>query len=77
MAAIHQSTLSLGQLHILEMLSRCRTQDSLERLKKTLFDYYAKEAEAEANRLWENGDIDDSKIEEWGKEHLRTPYVHS
>ena len=77
MAAIHQSTLSLGQLHILEMLSRCRTHDSLERLKKTLFDYYAKEAEAEANRLWENGEIDDSKIEEWGKEHLRTPYVHS
>ena len=36
-----------------------------------------KEAEAEANRLWENGEIDDSKIEEWGKEHLRTPYVHS
>ena len=77
MAAIHQSTISLGQLHILEMLSRCRTQDSLERLKKTLFDYYVKEAEAEANRLWENGEIDDSKIEEWGKEHLRTPYVHS
>jgi hypothetical protein len=50
MAAIHQSTLSLGQLHILEMLSRCRTQDSLERLKKTLFDYYVKEAEAEEFR---------------------------
>ncbi len=71
------TTLSIGQIHILEMMNRCRTEDSLKRLKKLLFDFYSKEAEAEADRLWEAGVISESKIEEWGQEHMRTPYIHA
>ena len=71
------TTLSIGQLHILEMMNRCRTEESLKQLKKLLFDFYAKEAVAEADRLWEEGVIDENKIEEWGKEHMRTPYIHA
>lgn len=71
------STLSIGQLHILEMLNRCETEESLDKLKKILFDYYAKAAEDEANRLWDEGLVDSNKIEEWGNEHLRTQYIHA
>ena len=71
------TTLSIGQLHILEMMNRCRTEESLRQLKKLLFDFYSKEAVAEADRLWEAGVIDESKIEEWGQEHMRTPYIHA
>lgn len=48
-----------------------------EATKKLLFDFYSKEAVAEADRLWEAGVIDESKIEEWGQEHMRTPYIHA
>ena len=44
------TTLSIGQLHILEMMNRCRTEESLRQLKKLLFDFYSKEAVAEADR---------------------------
>ena len=71
------TTLSIGQLHILEMMNRCRTEESLKQLKKLLFDFYAKEAVAEADRLWEAGVIDEDKIKEWGQEHMRTPYIHN
>ena len=69
--------LSIGQLHILEMMNRCRTDESLKMLKKVLFEFYTKEAEAEAQRLWDAGVISEEKIEQWGKEHMRTPYVHA
>ena len=71
------TTLSIGQLHILEMMNRCRTEESLKKLKKLLFDFYAKEAVAEADRLWDAGVINEDIIEEWGQEHMRTPYIHA
>ena len=43
--------LTVGQLHILEMMTRCETEESLKQLKKVLFDFYVKEAEQEAERL--------------------------
>ena len=50
-ATSQHTTLSIGQLHILEMMNRCRTEESLRQLKKLLFDFYSKEAVAEADRL--------------------------
>ena len=77
-AATSQHTvLSIGQLHILEMMNRCRTEESLKQLKVLLFDFYSKEAVAEADRLWDAGVISGSKIEQWGQEHMRTPYLHA
>lgn len=77
MNTVLRSSLSIGQLHILEMMNRCRSEESLQALKKVLFDFYAKEVEAEAGRLWQEGVISNEKIEEWGKEHMRTPYIHA
>ena len=69
MAVVQQPTVfNVGQLHILEMLNRCNTDESLRNLKKALFDYYSKEVEAEANRLWDSGVISKEKIEEWGEQ---------
>lgn len=77
MEAVQSTVLNIGQLHVLEMLNRCNTQKSLSALKKVLCDYYAKEAQKEMDRLWDAGVINENTIEAWGKEHMRTPYVHS
>lgn len=77
MTTAQPTTLNLGQLHVLEMLNRCNTEESLKVLKKVLFDFYSKEVENEAQRLWDAGIISNEKIEEWGKQHMRTPYVHA
>ena len=77
MIAAQPTTFNVGQLHILEMLNRCNTDQSLKALKKVLFDYYSKEVETEASRLWDACVISSEKIEEWGKEHMRTPYIHA
>ena len=49
--------LTVGQLHILEMMNRCKTEESLKQLKKVLFDFYVRETEQEAERLWNAGVI--------------------
>lgn len=77
MAMTQYTTFNQGQLHVLEMLNRCNSDRSLKELKRALRDFYAKEVEIEANRLWDEGIISEQKIEEWGKEHMRTPYVHA
>ncbi len=77
MAMMQYTTFNQGQLHVLEMLNRCNSDRSLKELKRALCDFYAKEVEIEANRLWDEGIISEQKIEEWGREHMRTPYVHA
>ena len=76
MVATQPTTFNLGQLHILEMLNRCNTEESLKALKKALFDFYSHEVDAEADHLWESGVISSEKIDEWGRQHMRTPYIH-
>ena len=34
----------------------------------------AKQAEDAMDRLWDEGKINDTIIEEWKNEHMRTPY---
>jgi len=77
MEAVKYTSLNVGQLHILEMLSRCKSQQSLKTLKKALCDFYASEAQKEMDRLWDAGIVSEQTIEEWGKEHMRTPYTHA
>ena len=77
MAEVQPTIFNIGQLHILDMLNRCNTEESLKSLKKVLFDYYSKQVEDEAARMWETGVISREKIEQWGKQHMRTPYVHA
>ena len=40
-------------------------------------NYYAQKVNEEMDRLWENGTINEQTIEEWGNEHMRTPYRYA
>ena len=63
------------QMHLLEMFNYCKSENAIEELKEVLADYYAKKTQEEADRLWENGTLDENAVEELLSEHLRTPYV--
>lgn len=63
-----------AQLKIMQMLSYIKTQEELEELQNVISNYYAKKVDDEMDKLWEQGIINEQTIEQWGKEHLRTPY---
>ena len=46
----------------------------MNELKDVLADFYAKQVQKEADRLWNEGTLNAESIEKILDEHLRTPY---
>lgn len=63
-----------AQLQLLEMMSFVKSEKALADLKQVISDYFAKKVDKEMDALWETGEITLDTIEQWGKEHMRTPY---
>ena len=51
-----------AQMQLLEMMSFVRTPEALADLKQVISDYFARKAQEEIDKLWENGELNDAKI---------------
>lgn len=71
--SIAQST--TYQSEVMNMMSFVKTEETFKKLKKVLAEFFAEEADKELSRLWEDGTLDDNRIEEFRSLHERTPYV--
>lgn len=72
--------MSYEQMAKLELLSAVNSINSLAELqefKDVIAHYFANKAQKAIDALWEEGKINDATIEEWGREHMRTPYRHA
>lgn len=67
-------TFNQAQLQILDMMSFVKTPEALRDLNKVLSDYFAQKADAELNKMWEEGTLSDQKIESFRNLHESTPY---
>ncbi len=63
-----------AQLQILDMMSFVKSEDTLQELKQLISDYFAQKAQAEIDRLWEIGELNEEKVESFRHLHERTPY---
>ena len=62
------------QIEMLEMVSRISSEVEMQDIRRLLGQYFAKRAEDALDRLWDEGVLDESVMEEWKNEHMRTPY---
>lgn len=72
--------MSYEQMAKLEMLSAVNGINSLAELQEfrdVIARFFAEKAQKAIDKLWDEGKINDETIEEWGKEHMRTPYRHA
>lgn len=69
-------TINPIQLHLLEMFNYCNSEQMMEELQDVLADFYAKQVQKEADRLWDEGSLNGEAIERILEEHWRTPYVN-
>lgn len=69
-----QTVFNPAQMKLLQMMSYIKTDEELEELQSVLSDYFAKKVDREMDELWHKGIISEQTIEQWGKEHMRTPY---
>ena len=62
------------QIEMLELVSRVSSEVEMQDIRRMLGQYFAKRAEDAIDRLWDDGVLNDSVMEEWKAEHMRTPY---
>ena len=58
-----ETTLNEAQLQILDMMSFIKNEETLNDLKKVISDFFAQQAQDEIDRLWENGELNETKVE--------------
>ena len=63
-----------AQLEMLDMMSFINSPETLNKLKQIISDYFAQEAQAEIDRLWDTGELTEAKVESFRHLHERTPY---
>lgn len=67
----------LAKLELLDAVRNIKTESELNEFKNVIALFFAEKAQREIDALWDNGTIDEQTIEEWGKEHMRTPYRYA
>ena len=63
-----------AQMRILHLMSYVKTQKELDDIENIIAQHFANKADVEMDALCESGAITLDTIEEWGNEHMRTPY---
>lgn len=66
--------LSPFQIQMLELTSHVQSEQEMNDIRMMLAQYFAKKAEDAMDRLWDEGIVNDSVIDKWKSEHMRTPY---
>ena len=68
------TVLNSTQIMILESFASARSQEEMNELMDLLRDYYAKKLDKELERLWDEGILNQAKLDELKDQHLCTPY---
>ncbi len=63
-----------AQLDLLKLFSREVPDENWIEIKTLISKYFADKASEEMDKLFEQNGWGEEKIEEWSKEHMRTPY---
>lgn len=68
------TTFTPAQREVLNTMSCLHTEEDLMALKQVLVKFLNSRLQAQIDKLWDDGTITESTIEQWSQEHLRTPY---
>jgi len=71
---MHVDTMNESQMMILESFAGAQDEQELNALMDVLRNFYASRLESEMQRLWDDGTLNQDKLDQLKGEHLRTPY---
>ncbi len=64
----------LAQLELMNAAANVNSQEDLDALKLTISLFFAEKAQKAIDQMWEDGALDQTKLDELRGQHLRTPY---
>lgn len=67
----------LAQLEILNAVNAISSEAELLEFKDFIAHYFAQKAQRAIDNLWDKGVINEETINQWGQEHMRTPYRYA
>ena len=67
----------MAQLELMNALNSIDSEAELNEFKDLLARYFAAKAQKAIDDLWDEGVINEETIEQWGAEHMRTPYRYA
>lgn len=67
----------LAQLELMDALNSITTEAELNEFKDMVALFFAQKAQKAIDELWDKGEIDENTINQWGNEHMRTPYRYA
>lgn len=67
-------TFNQAQLQLLDMMSFVKSPEALNDLNRVISDFFVQKADEEMQRMWQEGKLDDEKIESFRHLHERTRY---
>ena len=71
---MERTVFSPAHLEILDLMAYVESEDNLMEIRDMLSRYFAEKAEKEIDKLWDEGVINETIVEGWKTEHMRTPY---
>jgi len=64
----------IAQLEIMNAAANVASQEDLDDLRMTLSKFFAERAQRAIDKLWDEGKLNQDKLDELRGKHLRTPY---
>ena len=71
------SYLQLAQLEVLNAVKGINNQADFNDFRDMIARYFAQKAQQAIDVMWDQGSINEQVVENWGNEHMRTPYRHA
>lgn len=63
------------QLDILALTAKIQDETEQRDIYNLISEYLLQKSLDGVDKLWEEGKIDEQVVEQWGEEHMRTPYL--
>ena len=67
----------MARLELMNALNNINSEADLNEFKDMVAHYFAMKAQKAIDALWDEGVINEETIEQWGEEHMRTPYRYA
>ena len=68
------TAMNSAQMMVLESFASVSSESELNELMKVLKRFYAERLSKELDTLWDDGKLNQSKLDNLRTQHLRTPY---
>ena len=64
MESVQPTVFNPAQLYLLDVFSRIKSEEELNDIKQLVSDYYAKKLDAHLHQLWNEGVLDQKRLDE-------------